>query len=125
MHREEQEEVGHCRSQPGWELQGICSTHPRNRMQENSMIEEIRQERFVDADAVAGALRETRRYVLYLARTGAIRSYPMGGRVRIKRKFLLSEVKSDLVGRKRKIRRKSHAPGALRDSIGAQVGSGI
>jgi hypothetical protein len=30
----------------------------------------------------------------------------MGGRERIKRKFLLSEVRSDLVGRKRKIRRK-------------------
>jgi hypothetical protein len=64
------------------------------------------QERFVDADAIARSLRETRRYVLYLARTGAIRSYPMGGRERIKRKFLLSEVRSDLVGRKRKIRRK-------------------
>ncbi len=70
------------------------------------MIEETRQERFVDADAIARSLRETRRYVLYLARTGAIRSYPMGGRERIKRKFLLSEVRSDLVGRKRKIRRK-------------------
>jgi hypothetical protein len=30
----------------------------------------------------------------------------MGGRQRIKRKFKLSEVKCDLVGRKRKIRRK-------------------
>lgn len=70
------------------------------------MIGETQQERFVDADAIARSLRETRRYVLYLARTGAIRSYPMGGRERIKRKFLLSEVKSDLVGRKRKIRRK-------------------
>jgi hypothetical protein len=70
------------------------------------MIGETRQERFVDADAVARSLGETRRYVLYLARTGAIRSYPMGGRQRIKRKFLLSEVTSDLVGRKRKIRRK-------------------
>ena len=64
------------------------------------------QERFVDADAISRSLGETRRYVLYLARTGAIRSYPMGGRERIKRKFLLSEVRSDLVGRKRKIRRK-------------------
>ena len=62
---------------------------------------ENQQERFVDADAIARSLRETRRYVLYLARTGAIRSYPMGGRERIKRKFLLSEVRSDLVGRKR------------------------
>ena len=64
------------------------------------------QERFVDADAIARSLGETRRYVLYLARTGAIRSYPMGGRERIKRKFLLSEVRIDLVGRRRKIRRK-------------------
>lgn len=63
-------------------------------------------ETFVDADAIARSLGETRRYVLYLARTGAIRSYPMGGRERIRRKFLLSEVRSDLVGRKRKIRRK-------------------
>lgn len=70
------------------------------------MDEEDRQERFLDADALARALGETRRYVLYLARTGAIRSYPLGGRERIKRKFLLSEVRSDLVGRKRKIRRK-------------------
>jgi hypothetical protein len=30
----------------------------------------------------------------------------MGGRERIKRKFLLSEVRIDLVGRRRKIRRK-------------------
>ncbi len=67
---------------------------------------ENRQERFVDADAIARSLGETRRYVLYLARTGAIRSYPMCGRERIKRKFLLSEVRSDLVGRKRKIRRR-------------------
>lgn len=67
---------------------------------------EDQQEGFVDADSIAGSLGETRRYVLYLARTGVIRSYPMGGRKRIKRKFLLSEVKSDLVGRKRKIRRK-------------------
>lgn len=65
---------------------------------------ENQQERFVDADAIAWALGETRRYVLYLARTGAIRSYPMGGRERVKRKFLLSQVKSDLVGRSRKIR---------------------
>lgn len=69
-------------------------------------MEKDQQERFVDADSIAGSLGETRRYVLYLARTGVIRSYPMGGRERIKRKFLLSEVKSDLVGRKRKIRRK-------------------
>ena len=69
------------------------------------MEEESRQEGFVDADAIARSLGETRRYVLYLARTGAIRSYPLGGRERIKRKFLISEVKSDLVGRKRKIRR--------------------
>lgn len=67
---------------------------------------EDRQEGFVDADSIAGSLGETRRYVLYLARTEVIRSYPMGGRERIKRKFLLSEVRSDLVGRKRKIRRK-------------------
>jgi hypothetical protein len=65
---------------------------------------ENEQERFVDADAIAQVLGENRRYVLYLARTGAIRSYPMGGRARIKRKFLLSQVRSDLVGRKRKIR---------------------
>lgn len=64
------------------------------------------QDKFVDADAIARSLGETRRYVLYLARTEAIRSYPMGGRERIRRKFLLSEVRSDLVGRKRKIRRK-------------------
>lgn len=86
---------------------------------------EDQQEIFVDADSIAGSLGETRRYVLYLARTGVIRSYPMGGRKRIKRKFLLSEVKSDLVGRKRKIRRNRHAHAALRDSIGAQVGSEI
>ncbi|MGB9077166.1 MAG: hypothetical protein WCC26_10050 [Terracidiphilus sp.] len=67
---------------------------------------ENQEERFADADSIAQSLRETRRYVLYLARTGVIRSYPMGGRERIKRKFLLSEVKADLVGRKRKIRRK-------------------
>lgn len=73
------------------------------------MSEESRQETFVDADSIARSLRETRRYVLYLARAGAIRSYPMGGRERIKRKFLLSEVRSDLVGRKRKIRRKRGA----------------
>ena len=70
------------------------------------MDRENEQERFLDADATARALGETRRYVLYLARTGVIRSYPMGGRERIKRKFLLSEVRNDLVGRKRKIRRK-------------------
>ena len=70
------------------------------------MERENHSEAFADADAIAGALRETRRYVLYLARTGVIRSYPMGGRERIKRKFRLSEVKNDLQGRKRKIRRK-------------------
>ena len=70
------------------------------------MEEEHRQEGFVDADAIARSLGETRRYVLYLARTGVIRSYAMGGRERIKRKFLLSEVRIDLVGRRRKIRRK-------------------
>jgi hypothetical protein len=70
------------------------------------MIMGARQEGFVDADSIARSLGETRRYVLYLARTGVIRSYPMGGRERIKRKFLLSEVRSDLVGRKRKILRK-------------------
>lgn len=70
------------------------------------MDKENQQERFLDADALARVLGETRRYVLYLARTGVIRSCPMGGRERIKRKFLLSEVKSDLVGRKRKIRHK-------------------
>jgi hypothetical protein len=67
---------------------------------------EWQQERYVDADALARFLGETRRYVLYLARTGAIRSYPSGGRQRIKRKFLLSQVKIDLVGRKRKIRKR-------------------
>jgi hypothetical protein len=70
------------------------------------MDKENQQERFLDADALARALGETRRYVLYLARTGVIRSYPVGGRERIKRKFFLSQVRSDLVGRKRKIRRK-------------------
>jgi len=70
------------------------------------MDRENEQERFLDADGTARALGETRRYVLYLARTGVIRSYPMGGRERIKRKFLLSQVRNDLVGRKRKIRRK-------------------
>lgn len=74
------------------------------------MNAESRQEGFVDADAIARALGETRRYVLYLARTGEIRSYPMGGRERIKRKFILSEVRSDLIGRKRKIRRKPGGP---------------
>lgn len=71
------------------------------------MSEQGQQEKFIDADALAKSLGETRRYVLYLARTGVIRSYPMGGRERIKRKFKLSEVKSDLVGRKRKLRRNS------------------
>jgi hypothetical protein len=65
-----------------------------------------REEQFVDVEAVAGFLRETRRYVLYLARTGVIRSYPLSGHVRIIRKFKLSEVARDLVGRKRKIRGK-------------------
>ncbi len=64
------------------------------------------EEQFVDADTLAHFLGETRRYVLYLARTGAIRSYPLAGRIRIIRKFRISEVTSDLVGRHRKIRRK-------------------
>lgn len=64
------------------------------------------EEQYVDADTLAEFLKETRRYVLYLARTGAIRSYPLSGQVRIIRKFKISEVKSDLVGRHRKIRRK-------------------
>lgn len=63
-------------------------------------------EQYVDADTVAKFLGETRRYVLYLARTGAITSYPLAGRVRIIRKFKLSEVTRDLVGRHRKIRPK-------------------
>ncbi len=92
--------VGYC---------GARSTHLCKEGQENAMFGETRQEIFVDADAIARSLGETRRYILYLARTGAIRSYPMGGRERIKRKFLLSEVQSDLVGRKRKIRRKRGA----------------
>lgn len=71
------------------------------------MEEEDEKDKFVDADAIARSLGETRRYVLYLARTGVIRSYPMGGRERIKRKFLISEVRTDLAGRKRKIRRTS------------------
>jgi hypothetical protein len=62
-------------------------------------------EPFVDLQSVADSLGETRRYVNYLARTGAIRSYPMAGRRRIIRKFRLSEVKHDLVGRRRKIRK--------------------
>ncbi len=62
-------------------------------------------ERFVDLQSVADFLGETRRYVNYLARTGVIRSYPMSGRRRILRKFKLSEVKRDLVGRHRKIRK--------------------
>jgi hypothetical protein len=65
-----------------------------------------REEQFVDVEAVAGFLKETRRYVLYLARTGVIRSYPLSGHVRIIRKFKISEVARDLVGRKRKIRGK-------------------
>jgi hypothetical protein len=63
-----------------------------------------REEQFVDVEAVAGFLKETRRYVLYLARTGVIRSYPLSGHLRINRKFKISEVARDLVGRKRKIR---------------------
>jgi hypothetical protein len=63
-------------------------------------------EQFVDVETVAKFLKETRRYVLYLARTGAIRSYPLSGRRRIIRKFRISEVARDLVGRHRKIRRK-------------------
>jgi hypothetical protein len=62
-------------------------------------------ERFVDLQSVADCLGETRRYVNYLARTGVIRWYPMSGRRRIIRKFKLSEVKHDLVGRRRKIRK--------------------
>jgi hypothetical protein len=61
--------------------------------------------RFVDLQSVADCLGETRRYVNYLARTGVIRWYPMSGRRRIIRKFKLSEVKHDLVGRRRKIRK--------------------
>lgn len=64
-------------------------------------------ERFVDLQSIADLLGETRRYVNYLARTGVIRSYPMSGRRRIIRKFRLSEVKHDLVGRRRKIRKPS------------------
>jgi len=67
-------------------------------------------EPYVDADTVARHLKETRRYVLYLARTGAIRSYPLAGHVRIIRKFKISEVTRDLVGRHRKIRRKRNEP---------------
>jgi len=63
-------------------------------------------EHFVDANTLAKFLRETRRYVLYLARTGAIRSYPLSGHIRIIRKFRISEVTHDLAGRHRKIRRK-------------------
>jgi hypothetical protein len=63
-------------------------------------------EQYVDADTVAKFLGETRRYVLYLARTGAITSYPLSGRRRIIRKFRISEVTRDLVGRHRKIRAK-------------------
>ncbi len=73
------------------------------------MDRETQSEAFLDADGIAANLGETRRYVLYLARTGAIRSYPMGGRERIRRKFRLSEVKGDLVGRKRKLRGKRRA----------------
>ena len=62
-------------------------------------------ERFVDLQSIADFLGETRRYVNYLARTGVIRSYPMSGRRRVIRKFRLSEVKHDLVGRRRKIRK--------------------
>ena len=61
-------------------------------------------EQFVDVEVVAEFLGETRRYVLYLARTGVIRSYPLSGHLRIIRKFKISEVACDLVGRKRKIR---------------------
>lgn len=64
------------------------------------------EEQFVDVDTIAQVLGETRRYVLYLARTGAIRSYPVSGRVRIIRTFKISEVRRDLIGRHRKIRRK-------------------
>jgi hypothetical protein len=62
-------------------------------------------EPFMDLKSVAAALGENRRYVNYLARTGVIRWYPMSGRRRIIRKFRLSEVKHDLVGRRRKIRK--------------------
>ncbi len=62
------------------------------------------EEQFVDVEAVADFLGETRRYVLYLARTGVIRSYPLSGHARIVRKFKVSEVARDLAGRKRKIR---------------------
>ena len=62
-------------------------------------------EPFVDLKSVAASLGENRRYVNYLARTGVIRSYPMSGRRRLIRKFRLSEVKHDLVGRRRKIRK--------------------
>ena len=62
-------------------------------------------EQFVDLQSIADFLGETRRYVNYLARTGVIRSYPMSGRRRIIRKFRLSEVKHDLIGRRRKIRK--------------------
>lgn len=62
-------------------------------------------ERFVDLQSIADFLGETRRYVNYLARTGVIRSYPMSGRRRIIRKFRLSEVTHDLIGRRRKIRK--------------------
>jgi len=62
-------------------------------------------EPFVDLRSVATYLGENRRYVNYLARTGVIRSYSMSGRRRIIRKFRLSEVKHDLVGRHRKIRK--------------------
>jgi hypothetical protein len=65
-------------------------------------------EPYVDADTLARFLGETRRYVLYLARTGAITSYPLSGRVRLIRKFKISEVKRDLVGRHRKIRSKTN-----------------
>ena len=68
------------------------------------MIEQ--DERYVDVDSVATFLGETRRYVLYLARTGAITSYPLAGKARLIRKFKISEVARDLAGRHRKIRRK-------------------
>ncbi len=35
-----------------------------------------KEEQFVDVEVIADFLGETRRYVLYLARTGVIRSYP-------------------------------------------------
>lgn len=69
-------------------------------------------EQYVDADTVARFLKETRRYVLFLARTGVIRSYPLAGRVRIIRKFRISEVAHDLVGRHRQIRRKQNKVGS-------------